>query len=126
VYEARLRDLAQDDYSTGSIAVTQDSTAVVGTGTTFTANMVGRSLKVNDGSPDGIWYKIASFTDATHITLENVYEGNAGSGKSYLIGELPDIPEFPCRSRGLRALPRIPPAPGREPGMPASETSTKP
>lgn len=93
VYEARQRDLSADNYAIGTIAVTQDSAAIVGTGTVFTASMVGRSFKVDDGSPDGIWYKIASFTDATHMTLENIYEGNTVSGVNYIVGELPDLPE---------------------------------
>lgn len=93
VYEARQRDLSQDDYTTGTVSVTQDSATVTGSGTTFTASMVGRSFKVNDGSPDGLWVRIASFTDATHVVLENVYEGNSGSGKAYIIGEVPDVPE---------------------------------
>lgn len=93
VYEARARDMSAADYITGTVSVTQDSATVTGLGTTFAASMVGRSFRVDDGSPDGIWYKVASYTDATHITLENVYEGDTGSGKAYIIGEIPEIPE---------------------------------
>lgn len=92
-YEPRIRDLSQADYATGTVAVANNSAAVVGSGTTFTATMVGRSLKLNDPSGDGMWYKIASFTDTTHITLENTYAGLTASGVSYVIGEMPDIPE---------------------------------
>lgn len=92
-YERRMRDMSQDDYDAGTIAVTINSAAVVGSDTTFTALMVGRSLKIADASGDGMWYKIASFTDTTHITLENTYSGSTASGLSYAIGEIPDIPE---------------------------------
>lgn len=92
-YESRMRDMAQDDYSEGTVEMTNGSAAVVGSGTTFSASMVGRYLNVTDGSADGMWYKVASFTNATNITLENVYGGTSGSNKSYVIGELPDIPE---------------------------------
>lgn len=92
-YEARMRKMTAADYTTGTIAVTNGSAAVVGTGTTFTAAMVGRTLMVEDAaSQEGIPYKVAVFTDATHITLENYYAGATGSGKSYRIGEVPDIP----------------------------------
>lgn len=91
-FEQEARDMSQDDYTTGAVTVTNGSTAVVGAGTTFTANMVGRSLGVTDSNPDGAIYKIASFTDATHITLENDYGGITNGGASYMIGEFPNIP----------------------------------
>lgn len=92
-YERSMRDMAADDYITGTITMVNGTPDVVGSGTTFTANMVGRTLFVTDGSADGMGYKISSFTDTTHITLENNYGGTAGAAKTYLIGEVPDIPE---------------------------------
>lgn len=92
-YERRMRDMSADDYKTGTIQVVAGTADVVGTGTTFTALMVGRSLKINDPSGDGMWYKISAFTDTTHITLDTVYAGASATGLSYVIGELPDIPE---------------------------------
>lgn len=94
-FEANMRDMTADDYSTGSIAVTAGSPNVVGTTTVFTGAMVGRTLFVDPtgGTGDGSGYKVAAFTDATHITLENNYAGATASGKSYLIGEVPDIPD---------------------------------
>jgi hypothetical protein len=93
-YESRMKRMSALDYITGTIAVTTNSQAVVGTTTTFTAQMVGRTLVVQDaGDNDGIPYKISAFTDTTHITLENYYNGLTGSGKSYVIGEVPDIPD---------------------------------
>jgi hypothetical protein len=50
-------------YATGTIAQTA-STAIVGTGTTFTAGMVGGTIYYLDGNSD----TIATFTDGTHIT----------------------------------------------------------
>lgn len=92
-YERRQRDMGQDDYSAGTITVTNASATVTGSSTVFTATMVGRSLRIDDPSGDGMWYKVASFTSTTVITLENTYAGITGSGFSYKIGELPDIPE---------------------------------
>lgn len=93
-YEPRMRRLVASDYITGSVALTNDSAAVVGTGTTFTAKMVGRTLLVEDEADlDGIGYTIDSFTDATHITLENFYMGNSGTGLSYRIGVVPHLPD---------------------------------
>lgn len=93
LYEHAMRDMSADDYTTGTVSVTAGSAAVVGSSTTWTANMVGRTLFVTDGSADGMGYKVSAFTDTTHITLENNYGGATGSGKAYSIGEVPDIPE---------------------------------
>lgn len=92
-YERRMRDMTQADYTTGTITTVLNSAAIVGSGTTFTAQMVGRWLKVDDPYGDGMWYKIAAFTDATNIVLENAYAGISASSQSYTIGEVPDIPE---------------------------------
>lgn len=70
------------DYSTGTITVTNGSTAVVGSGTTFAAGMVGKLIRVGT---DNLFYKIATFTDATHIALTATYTGVTGGGKSYTI-----------------------------------------
>lgn len=69
------------NYITGTIAVTNGSTAVVGTGTTFTAGMVGKTLRI---SGETKFYTVATYTDATHITIDS-YTGTTGSGKSYVI-----------------------------------------
>jgi hypothetical protein len=76
---------------------------VTGSGTTFTAAMVGRFLKVTS---DGYWYEIYSYLDATHITLSKEYAGTAISSGSeaYAIAEIPLLPEeyhralvyYPC------------------------------
>lgn len=94
-FEANMRDMTADDYSTGTVTMIANSPAVVGAGgAAFTAAMVGRTLFVDPsgGTGDGSGYKVASFTDTTHITLENNYAGAAGS-YNYLIGQVPDIPD---------------------------------
>lgn len=89
-YKMLVKDLANADYTTGTITLTNGSTTVTGAGTTFTSAMVGRYLK---GNNDGYWYKIQSFTNATTITLSKKFQGTTGAGLSYTIGEMPIIPE---------------------------------
>ena len=74
------------DYATGTVTVTVTTGAVVGVGTTFAAGMVGKPFKAAGHSK---WYRVASFTDTTHITIENdsddeasSYDGGAISGGS--------------------------------------------
>src|SRR3990167_9077369 len=92
-YHMRDRNLTTADYTTGSVAVTQNSATVTGTDTTFTANMVGRWFQVTTNTADSYWYRVTSYTSATVITLESVYEGASGSTLSYIVGESPEIPE---------------------------------
>lgn len=72
---------ATTNYVTGTVTVTNGSTAVVGSGTTFTAGMVGKAFRI---AGDTKFYIVATFTDTTHITI-NSYTGTGGAGKSYII-----------------------------------------
>lgn len=87
-YKKSVKDLSTADYTTGTITITSGSTVVTGSGTTFTALMVGRYLKTTDG----FWYKIVSFTSTTVIGLERAYSSSV-SGASYTIGEMSALPD---------------------------------
>ncbi|GAP40069.1 DUF7507 domain-containing protein [Flexilinea flocculi] len=71
---------AQTDYQlTGTIAVTQGSDSVTGTGTLFTSELtVGDSISIDNND-----YKVASITDDFHLTLTAPYAGDTNSGLSY-------------------------------------------
>ena len=69
-------------YSTGTVAVTQDSTAVTGTGTTFTSAMVGRLIKFNG---EDNYYEISAYTDADEITLKTAYIGTTDTDATFEI-----------------------------------------
>lgn len=76
------RDLTVADYTTGGIlTAVNGSTVITGTGTTWTASMVGRWLRITESDTankgDGYWYQIASYTSATVITLTKPYQGTA-------------------------------------------------
>lgn len=92
-YESRQKDMSIDDITSATLNVTVNSVSVVASsGTPFTANMVGQWLSVTDGS-DGNWYQITGYTDSTHITLENYYQGPTKTGVASIIASVPDIPE---------------------------------
>lgn len=92
VFSPKHVELTQDDYTTGTITVTEGSQAVTGSGTTFTSKMVGQYLQVTDGT-DGNWYRVSEFSSATSLTLENYYQGTSGGSKAYRIGQAIDFPE---------------------------------
>jgi hypothetical protein len=71
-------------YTTGTVAVS--GVAVTGTGTTFTASMVGMMIGFGTTSPATVttWYTISAFTSTTSITLSSS-AGTIGSGASFII-----------------------------------------
>ena len=95
-----VRDLSIADYTTGSIvSIANGATAIIGTGTTFTADMVGRFIRITETTAanggDGSWYEIGSYTSATSIGLLKPYEGTsiAAGTAAYTIGQMSPIPE---------------------------------
>lgn len=97
-YKRRIKDLSIADYTTGTVSVTTLTTAVTGSGTSWTTNMVGQWLNIpettsNTTSGDNEWYQIASVTNATSLVLNNQYQGQTVAGGTHTIGEIPILPE---------------------------------
>jgi hypothetical protein len=92
VFSPKHTTMTQDDYSTGTVTVTNGSQDIIGAGTAFTSNMVGQWIEITDGT-DGNWYKISAYTSGTEIAIENYYQGETGAGKSFRIGQVIDFPE---------------------------------
>lgn len=92
IFTQRHLTMTQDDYTTGTVTVVAGSQAVTGSGTNWTAGMVGRAFEITDGS-DGNWYRISAVASATSLTLENYDQGISGNTLPYRIGECALIPE---------------------------------
>lgn len=88
-YHPTYKDMSADDYSAGTVAMTISDATVTGTDTVFTAVMADRWFRTDD---DRTWYKIETYTSATALELETVFEGLTDASSSYLIGESPEIP----------------------------------
>jgi len=69
-------------YTTGTVAVTFGSTTVTGSGTTFNPGMIGRQFRVGLQTPV---YTIAAVPDATTLTLDQAWGGDAASGVGFEI-----------------------------------------
>jgi hypothetical protein len=69
-------------YKTGTVSVTQNSNAVIGTGTSFIANS-----RVGDGfrGPDGRWYEVTNIASNTALSISPNYEGPTAAGGFYSI-----------------------------------------
>ena len=97
VYHIRYKDLSVADYTAGTItSIANGGTALVGSGTTWTAGMVGRYIQIPEAqSGDGYWYKISAFVSTTALTLDRPYEGASISAATatYTIGQCSLLPE---------------------------------
>ena len=69
-------------YETGTVAVTNGSTTVTGSGTNFS---VGAQIGEGFLAPDDKLYEIASITSATVIVLADSYLGGTQTGQTYKI-----------------------------------------
>lgn len=90
----RDRGLNIADYTTGTVALTNDSPTITGSGTTFTRPMVGRYLEITDQSNNGYGYQylITGWTSTTVLTMAPNFQGTTGSGFTYRIGQQPALP----------------------------------
>src|SRR3990167_2647421 len=69
-------------YETGTVAMTNGSKTITGTGTTWTAAMVNRKIRFNN---ENAYYRIAAFVSTTELTLEVIYQGTTDTDATYSI-----------------------------------------
>jgi len=81
-YRDRRTIQTLEDYTTGTVDVTNGSTTVTGTGTAFTAGMAGRKFRVAN---EQAFYDVASFDSTTQLTLTQAYQGDTDSDLSYAV-----------------------------------------
>lgn len=86
------------EYNAGTVAVTNGSASVVGTGTTWTTAMTGRVFRV---LTDGAWYQF-TFNSTTTATLDRPYEGTTATGAAYRINQ--NVFKLPSDCRGVLSV----------------------
>ncbi|MBM3744166.1 MAG: hypothetical protein FJW34_00040 [Acidobacteria bacterium] len=91
-------------YETGTVAVTAASTAVTGTGTTWTAAMSGRRFRVTARSE----YYTFTRTGNTTGTLDRAYEGDTDTAAGYMI--FANVYALPSDCRILETVRSLDPA----------------
>lgn len=94
--KCRVIDLQFADYTTGTIttaASVAGLTTLTGSGTTFTAQMVGRQIQIA-GTGDLEWYEIGGFVSTTAITLVRTISADFATQTNALtIGQMGLLPE---------------------------------
>lgn len=103
-YKYRVPDLSVADYTTpGSVSVTTLTTAITGSGTSFSkttnSQLESRWIQfsptaVSTTAGDNLWYQIASVDSTTGVTLYQPYQGTTiTASSSYTIGQMPILQE---------------------------------
>lgn len=70
-------------YETGTVALTEGSQVVTGSGTAFSANLVPNNVFIPSGRQET--YVVSTVDSATQFTLEGEYAGDTASGVSYQV-----------------------------------------
>jgi len=76
---AYVETVAAYQSTTDTVAVTQGSNTIVGTATAWNSGMTGQKILIGG---DGALYTF-TYVNATHATLDRVYEANSNSGLAY-------------------------------------------
>lgn len=96
VQKCRVIDLQFADYITGNIttaASVTGLTTITGSGTTFTAQMVGRQIQIA-GTGDSEWYEIGGFVSTTSLTLVHTISADfSAQTNAFTIGQMGLLPE---------------------------------
>jgi len=95
-YRRKIVDLSIADYTTGTIvSIANGAKTVTGSGTTWTASMVGEFIRISAPTGDNVWYEIGAVGSTTSLTLVKSYNGTsiAAGSAAYTIGQMPILPE---------------------------------
>lgn len=91
--------LGEATTAASTVGTEEGGSIVTASGTTFTQDMVGRYLKINETTAanggDAFWYEIGEYISATVIGLAKPYTGTsitAGTA-TFIIGQMSPIPE---------------------------------
>jgi hypothetical protein len=84
-------------YTTGTVSVTQGSTAVTGTGTTWVSSMTGLQFVTCFGNP----YTVTILTNTT-LTLDRPFEGYTNTSLGYWLGRA--VYQLPDACRNLKMI----------------------
>lgn len=94
-FTQRAVPLYFEDYTTGTVTVTENSqTITFATGVTTTMKAgFWFTLTDSTGEPRGSWYRIGSISTSAVALLETYFEETGEAGATYLVGQIPEIPE---------------------------------
>lgn len=72
-------------YKSGTVSVTQNSNAVIGSGTAFIANArVGDAFR----GPDGGWYEVTNIASDAALSIAPIYQGSTNASGAYALAPM--------------------------------------
>lgn len=99
-YKSRVVDPSQADVSSGTVSITSGATTLTHSGTSFASWMaqsgwvkIAHSTTVTSTNGDNRWYQISAVTANNTITLANSYLGSTVAAGTFVIGDVPILPE---------------------------------
>ena len=115
IYGKRLYqdlEMGRRYYTTGTIAITNGLTALVGTSTSWAVNVkagdyfgfCGTTSGMQTTTPPKIWYKINTVTDATNIVLATAFDEPTQTTGYYIIGSPNPFPNTADRALVAHSL----------------------
>lgn len=83
------------DNIAGTITLVNGNPSILGSGTLFNPAMISQWIAPTDsnGVPNGNFYRIDTYTDATHISVDRNVIDSSASGLTFISGQSPEIPE---------------------------------
>jgi hypothetical protein len=88
-YKRKIVDFTEEDTTAGTIDVVNDSAIVNGTGTSWTADLVGQYIQL----PNGCWAEVIDVTAGNVLEIDLPYEGVTSTGNTYVIGQTEVFPD---------------------------------
>ena len=91
-YEPRMVDMTIEDILMKADVV-ENSIIVTANAGTFPAKIANNCWFTTKDDMDGNWYKVSKWIDATHLWIDNVYQGPDATNIDVRIGQCPPFPE---------------------------------
>lgn len=99
-YKSRVVDPSQADVTSGTVSITTNTTTLTHSGTSFASWMaqsgwvkIAHSTTTTATNGDNRWYQISSVTSTSSLDLINNYLGTTVAGGTFVIGDVPILPE---------------------------------
>lgn len=94
-YQVQDHDLSVDDILSTTLSqtcsITNGSTTVTSTGSTFTSQLVGLNFQIT-GQTDNSWYEIVEVPTSSTLTLKSAFVAPSVSGANFRVAQLPIYP----------------------------------
>lgn len=79
----KVKIIGTNAYNTGTVSINNGDTVAVGSGTSWTSDMVGRFIMLAD-----LYFEITAVTDSTHLDIAFAYSGDNLLNSTYVLADV--------------------------------------